>query len=411
MGKLNGKAILVVMDGLGDRPAAQLGGLTPLEAADTPTLDAVAARGECGLLDTCGRGVRPGSDVAHLSLLGYPPAEFYSGRGPIEAAGVGLRMQPGDVAFRCNFATVDGWTIVDRRAGRIKDTAELVAAVDGLVIEGVTCRVRQGSGHRAALVLRGEGLSGSVTDADPHGDEPAIAHVVPRDGTPEAARTAHVVNAFVRQAKDILDRHYMNERRREEGLLPANALLPRGGGLYPCLPDFAERHGLAAACVAGGGLYRGVGELMGMDVIDVPGATGLPDSDIDAKVAAALAALDAHDFVFLHLKAADSLAEDGNCVGKRDYVARADVALAPLLDALDEGAVVAVTADHSTACALKAHTADPVPVAFAGPGVRTDGVAAFGERACVAGGFGRGTGADLMPQVLNLLGRTHLYGA
>lgn len=405
-----GKALLLVMDGLGDRPVDGLGNRTPLEAAATPVLDALATLGEVGLMHTCGRGVRPGSDVAHLAILGYPPADFYTGRGPIEAAGVGMELRPGDIAFRCNFATVDGCHLLDRRAGRIGNTAELVASVDGMVIEGVVCRVGQGSGHRAALVLQGEGLSGAVTDADPHG-EGDIAHVVPKDASPEAAKTARVLNAFIHQAMATLDDHWVNIQRAKDGLLPANALVPRGGGAYPCLPAFDERYGLSAAVVAGGGLYRGIGSMMGMDVIDVPGATALPDSDLDAKVSAGLGALGGHDFVFMHFKAADSLGEDGNCEGKLTYIEKADRALRPLLEAVGEGLLVCVTADHSTPCSLSAHSADPVPLLFAGPGVRTDDAAAFGERVAAHGGLGHMVGTDVMPQVMNLLARTHLYGA
>lgn len=407
-----GKALLLVMDGLGDRPVASLGGLTPLEYATTPNLDGLATGGECGLMHTCGRGVRPGSDTAHLTILGYDPATFYTGRGPIEAAGVGMVLSPGDIAFRCNFATMTaGGRILDRRAGRISDTAELVAAVDGIAIDGVLCRVGQGSGHRAALVLHGEGLSGAVTDADPHREDEGILTVRPKDGSPEAARTADVVNAFVARAMDVLGKHPLNAQRKKDGLPPANALVPRGGDLNPCLPAFRGRYGLSAAVVAGGGLYKGVGRLMGMDVVEVPGATALPNSDLAAKVAAALAALSDHDFVFLHFKAADSLGEDGNAGGKAAFITMADFVLGPLADAVRDGLLLAVTADHSTPCALKAHSADPVPLIITGPGVRTDAVASFGERAVAAGCLGHVTGVDVMPELLNLLGRLPLYGA
>lgn len=406
-----GKTILLVLDGLGDRPIHALGDLTPLEAAHTPSLDALAAMGECGLMHPCGRGVRPGSDVAHLAILGYPPTTYYTGRGPLEAAGIGAEMHAGDVAFRCNFATVEDDVIIDRRAGRISETASLVGALNDIQLEGVTFSVVRGTGHRAALVLHGAGLSGAVSDADSHVEGGRVQEVVATDGTPEAERTACAVNQFMNLAHSILDGHRDNKARRSAGLPPANALLPRGGGVCPSIPSFFERYGLRAACVAGGGLYRGIATLMGMDVVDVAGATGLPNTDAVAKIVGARSALATHDFVFVHIKGADSLGEDGDSRGKTKFIARIDAALEGLVDEAVAGTLVAVTADHSTPCALAAHSADPVPVVFAGSSVRTDSVAAFGERACADGGLGHVSGTDVMPQVMNLIGRQHLYGA
>ena len=405
------KVLFLVFDGLGDRPVPELGGLTPLEAARTPNFDAIAAESICGLSNALGRGVRPGSDVSHLAIFGYPMEKYYTGRGPIEAAGLGIALQEGDVAFRGNFGTVDGdWNILDRRAGRIRGVDEFAAAVDGMEIEGVQILVKPGTAHRAGVVFRGRGLSANVTDADPHAEGLPVLEVRPGDDSPEAAFTARVVNAFMRRSYEILDKLEANAKRREAGQLPANIVLLRGAGIYPTLPKFADKYGLRACCIAGGGLYRGIGAFLGMDLIDVPGATALPDSDVAAKFRAAKQALETYDFVFTHVKATDSLAEDGNWAGKKDFIEKCDAAAAELRD-LPENVLLVITADHSTACELKAHTADPVPILFCSPHVRRDEVKTFGERACSLGGLGRMTGSDVMPEVMNLMGRLHLIGA
>jgi len=320
-------------------------------------------------------------------------------------------MADGDVAFRGNFGTVDdNMVIKDRRAGRIRDVEPLTKALDGLEIDGVTLVVKPGTAHRAGVVLRGKGLSSAVTDADPHEVGQAVWEVKPTDDTPEAKKTAQILNKFIAKTHEILDELKFNKERQSRGDLPGNCLLVRGAGRYKSFPSFKERFGFTACCVAGGGLYKGVGAFLGMDIIEVPGATALPDSNIEAKFKKALKQLDSHDFVFIHVKAADSLAEDGNAEGKAEFIARCDKAMA-LFNDLPKDALLAVSADHSTPCELKQHSADPVPVMFYGQGVRVDDVTAFGERACAKGALGHIEGKDIMPQIQNLMGRLHLIGA
>lgn len=405
------KVILLIYDGLGDRPIPAFGGKTPLEAAYTPNLDAIAAVSQCGLMHTLGRGVRPGSDVAHLAIFGYDLERYYTGRGPIEAAGLGITMQEGDIALRGNFATVDSaWNIVDRRAGRIRDVSAFAAALDGTEIDGVRFIINPGTAHRAGVILRGSGLSPAVSDSDPHEAGQPVVEVRPLDQTAEAAFTAAVLNKFSRKANEILCALPENKKRQEAGRPPANFLLLRGAGVYPSMPNFNDKYGLKACCIAGGGLYKGIGAFLGMDVLQVQGATALPDTNIGAKLDAALKALFTYDFVFIHIKAADSLAEDGDFVGKRAFIEKADRDMARLR-ALPDNVLLIVTADHSTACAARAHTADPVPVIFCNPDVRIDDVEAFGERAAAKGGLGILEGKDIMPEVLNLMGRLPLTGA
>ncbi|KPJ48311.1 MAG: phosphoglycerate mutase, partial [candidate division Zixibacteria bacterium DG_27] len=190
---MKSKVILLVCDGLGDRPIPALDFKTPLEAARTPNLDYVAGKGVCGLMYSLGPGLRPGSDTSHLNILGYDYHKYYSGRGPIEVAGLGMELKEGDVALRGNLGTVDeNLIIVDRRAGRILDVSEFVKALDNLKIEGVKFLVKPGTAHRAGIIMRGEGLSNKITDADPHETGEKVHTVEPRDDSQEAKRTAEV---------------------------------------------------------------------------------------------------------------------------------------------------------------------------------------------------------------------------
>lgn len=405
------KVIFVVFDGLGDRPIKEFGYKTPLEAAATPNFDAIAVKSLCGLSNALGRGIRPGSDVSHLAIFGYPMEKYYTGRGPIEVAGLGIKLQEGDVAFRGNFGTVDAdWNILDRRAGRIRVVDEFAAALDGMEIDGVKIIVKPGTAHRAGVVFRGKGLSANISDADPHEEGKPVLAVKPTDNTPEAAFTADILNKFMRCSYEILDKLETNKARAQDGKFPANFLLLRGAGMYPTMPTFGEKYDMKAACIAGGGLYKGVGAFLGMDLIEVEGATALPDSNVRNKFIAAKKALEEYDFVFTHVKATDSLAEDGNFEGKKDFIEKCDIAAEELLD-LPEDVLLVITADHSTACELKAHSADPVPLLFCSPHVRIDDVAEFNERAFVKGGLGRLEGKDVMPAVMNIMGKLHLIGA
>ncbi len=406
------KALVFIMDGLGDRPIYEFGNKTPLEAAKTPNFDKLCRESQCGLMYTLGRGKRPGSDTAHLTIFGYPIDEYYTGRGPIEAAGVGIELKNGDVAFRGNFGTVDEkWNVLDRRAGRISDVTPFCKALDGMEIDGVKFIIKPGSAYRAGVVMRGKGLSSNVSSADSHNAGDRIHEVQPLDKTKEAAFTASVLNKFMRKSYDILKNMDENKKLKSEGKLQANFLLLRGAGVYPELPKFTERWGFnKAACIAGGGLYRGVGAFLHMDLINVPGANAQVNTNIEGKFRAAIKALKTYDFVFLHIKPTDSLAEDGNFQGKKDFIEKIDKYVS-ILNEVDDETLIVITADHSTACELKAHSADAVPILFHAKGIRSDNIGKFGERDCSKGSLGVIEGKDVMPNILNVMGRLPLIGA
>ena len=406
------KILLLVLDGLGDRPIKDLGNMTPLQVAATEFLDWFAANGASGLLDPIAPGVCPGSDTSHLALLGYDPEAVYTGRGPFEAAGVGIDIQPGDVAFRANWATVDlGWRIVDRRAGRIREgTDRLAASLDGMKVEDVTVLFRAGTEHRAALVFRSPGLDPRVTDTDPHEER---ARVLPAKALhPEAEKTARVLNEFQKAAHKVLVAHEVNRERVAASKPVANMVLTRGAGVFPHISMFPAKYDLTAAAVAGVALIKGICRSLGLEVLDVPGATGGLDSDFAAKARAATEALASHDFVLVNVKAPDLSGHDGKPMEKVQVLERIDRELMGHLRAhLPADTVLAVTGDHSTPCERKDHSGDPVPVLVFGEGVRTDGVGQFDELAAMRGGLGRLRGRDLLPLLLDLADRSQKYGA
>jgi 2,3-bisphosphoglycerate-independent phosphoglycerate mutase len=407
------KILFVVIDGLSDRPCPELGGRTPLEAATKPVLNRLAREGICGIMDTIAAGVRPGSDTAHLALLGYDPHTSYTGRGPLECEGTGIHMEPGMIGFRCNYATISpAGLVIDRRAGRIHDTAALSAVIQegvDLAGSGVEFTFRSGAGHRAALALRGEGLGHCVTSNDPKKDGSAPLTVTALRQTEQDEKTARVCNEFIRQSTKILSDHEINRKRVQQGLEPANVVLLRGAGEMGHLEPFQKKYGLSGSVIAAASLITGIGSAVGLARVPVLGITGSQDSNIGGKIAAAAKELTTKDFVLVNIKGADESGHDGLVLQKKAFLERVDTVLAPLLDL--EDCLIVVCADHSTPCCIRDHSADPVPVLIHGDGVRVDDVARFDERACAHGGLHRITGSALLPIALDLVDRAHKYGA
>lgn len=398
------KIMLIVSDGMGDLPVKAFGGKTPLEAARTPNMDLMARKGQTGIMHVLKKGVIPTSDKAHLTLFGYDLKKHYPGRGPFEALGLGINLKHGDIAFRCNFGTVDSkMKIVDRRAGRIKNVSKLAEKLDNMKIRGIRFLVKPGTSHRAAVVMRGTGLSEKVSNGDPHKAGLKVKKIRPMDKSREAKFTAGVLNEFLEKAHKILDNDLVNVKRRKKGLLPANYLLLRGAGRMKSVPSLRERFGLNACCIAGAGLYKGVARFVGMKVLKVKGATGRPDTSVKAKISRALMELKKYDYVFVHVKGCDVFGHDGNAIGKKEFIEKIDRALTPLLS-LDK-TLVAITADHSTPCSHKAHSADPVPVLLWEKTLKPDSVEEFGEHPCRKGSLGVLQGKKFMALLLGKAGR------
>ncbi len=371
------KIVLLVIDGLGGLPRPETG-KTELETASTPNLDKLAAKGVCGLSDPVGPGITPGSAPGHLALFGYDPVGFNIGRGALEAMGIDFDLQPGDVAARGNFCTVDkAGLVTDRRAGRIstEKCTELCQLLDGLLIGSVkilVCPVRE---HRFIVVFRGGDLSPDVSDSDPQqlGVTPEVITAL----SPEADRMAGIANQFVAQAKTTLSEH-----------LPANMVLLRGFSKQPHFPTMGEIYKLRPAAIAGYPMYRGLARLVGMEVLE----TG---TSIEDEFKILIQNYARYDFFFLHIKGTDSAGEDGDFDRKVKIIEQVDKALAELMSLQPE--VIVVTGDHSTPALLGGHSWHPVPVLLYSKWCRPDRVSEFSESACISGGLGRFPATQIMP--------------
>jgi len=406
------KCLLILADGAGDRPIKELRNKTPFQLSRKPHIDRLSALGEDGIMDSIAPGIRPGSDTSHLQLFGYDPHQYYTGRGPIEALGVGIDVQDGDIAFRCNFATLKDGKVVDRRAGRISEgTAELAKELNTIKITsvpGVQVIFKESVGHRAVLVLRGHNLSPMTSDNDPHDDGLAPLRPMPLEHKEAAHRTSAALAEFIEKAHLLLRNHPINRQRK----LPANYILARGAGKLVKPPSFESKYGFKGAIVAASGMIKGVGHMLEMDVIQPKGATAGYDSDLIAKADAALEALKSHEFVFLHVKMPDLAGHDGDPGKKIECIEKIDDMVGYLLKKLDMAKTVVVfTSDHSTPCSVRNHSGDPVPIVVATEGVRLDAVKHFDETSATRGALMRITGKDLFPIILDLMGREEKYGA
>jgi 2,3-bisphosphoglycerate-independent phosphoglycerate mutase len=416
------RLLYVCLDGLGDDPVPALGDRTPLEAARTPFVDALAAQGRTGTVVTVGPGIAPESDIAVFAILGYDPREEHPGRGVVEAVGAGMDFRDGDLAYRVNFATADWPRIVDRRVGRDLTTDEaraLAAEVnEKLKLPGATFELLSTVEHRGVLVIRAEEgpLSAQVTNTDPayrkEGSlgvaletfELEVARCEPIESTDAARRAAELTNAFVEGAAKILDASEVNARRRRNGKLPANLVLTRDGGDYiPKLQPIKARFGPTWGCFVEMPVERGIAMLLGMASVDAPRLSA--EADYARWAALAAEALDGFDALYVHIKGPDVPAHDGRAEDKRDVIEVIDRAffgeVLPMID--PSRTIVAVTADHSTSCVRKAHTAEPVPLLVSGGPVQPDGSTSFGERACAAGSLGQLQGVEIVPRLTALM--------
>ncbi|MEM0007404.1 MAG: 2,3-bisphosphoglycerate-independent phosphoglycerate mutase [Candidatus Bathyarchaeia archaeon] len=411
------KVLLLIGDGMADRPLKELGWKTPLEAARKPSMNHMASVGICGIMDPIAPGIPPGSDTATLALLGYDAFEVYSGRGAFEALGSGIDVMEGDVCFRCNFATVnEDFVVLDRRAGRIanSDASKLAESLKKvkLLDSSVKFLFTNTIQHRAVLVLRGSKLSRAVSDSDPGVTREKVLEVKPLDDSSEAKYTAEILNELMEKFHEVLKEHPINKERVAHGLPPANIILIRGAGTLPKIRPLGEIYGVKAACVAVTSLIRGVCRAAGMQLITVEGATGTPQTDYIAKAKTAVQALKENDLVLLHVKAPDVTSHDRNVRQKVEVIEKIDRMLSYILNKVDLGETyVALTADHTTSCVTGNHEGDPVPVVIMGPYVRSDDVEEFSERACAKGSLGRIRGKDLMPILMNFIGKVKKFGA
>ncbi|MFZ5452250.1 MAG: cofactor-independent phosphoglycerate mutase [Thermodesulfobacteriota bacterium] len=395
------KYVILVGDGMGDYPIAELGGRTPLEAAATPHLDELARQGELGLARTIPDGMEPGSDIANLSIIGYDPARYHTGRAPLEAAALGVALGPKEVAFRCNLVTLrqeeSGLFMEDYAAGHIsnEEAKELITALDAsLGTDGR--RFYPGVSYRHLLVWR-EGRANWRT-YPPHdwtGQE--VGKLMVWDGAERP------LWKLIQESWAVLQDQEVNRRRVAQGKKPATSIWLWGQGRSPQLPTLGERFGLTGAVISAVDLIRGIGLYAGLEPILVPGATGYLDTNYAGKVAAALEALKTMDLVFIHVEAPDEAGHSGELKLKlqaiEDFDAKVVGPLVNGLKALGDHRLLALC-DHLTPLSLRTHSPEPVPFALFDSRNQGDQLQFFTENDARETGLLLEQAADLLPRLL-----------
>ncbi len=372
--KTGAKLALVVLDGLGDIATGGPDSSTPLEAAVTPNLDALTQNAAQGRMIPVAPGITPGSGPGHLALFGYDPLEYQVGRGVIEALGLGLELKAGDIAARANFCTLDARGIViDRRAGRIETEKcqDLCALLSKKIkkIGDTDVLIKPGKGHRFVVVFRGKGLEGPLTDADPNREGVAIPTAKPVDpDSPKQKKAAKLIADFYKEARPVLAKKK-----------PANGFLLRGIAHQPALPTVEARYGLKAACLAVYPMYKGLAQLVGMTKLEGP-------QTIAEQFERYLQEHERYDYFFIHYKPTDMHGEDGDFDAKRRAIEEFDAALPILLRKKPD--VLAITADHSTPCAVRGHSWHPPPVLLASAYSGSDKLERFTETGANMGSLG-----------------------
>ncbi|MBI5873700.1 MAG: 2,3-bisphosphoglycerate-independent phosphoglycerate mutase [Candidatus Omnitrophica bacterium] len=422
------KILYVVLDGLGDTPVKELNNKTPLEAALTPNMDRLAQSGKSGVVHTVGKGVAPESDIAVISLLGYDAHKYYTGRGPLESFAEGLKVEDGNVAFRVNFATVedDGKTIKDRRVGRNLTTEEatlLAKEINSKVtLTNATFEFKNTIGHRGILVIRAmhNQLSAWITNTDPAYDregvfglakekfDPFVEGSKPMPGYEDskpAIEAAALLNEFTVKSHKVLQEAAINKKRISDGKVPANLILSRDAGDHlPKFPPMHELYGVRFGSFVEMPVEKGIALLTSIAIVDVPSNTGHPDVDYAVWAKIALQKIKDFDGLYIHIKGPDEPGHDGDFNRKKASIEAIDKHffgnLLPQLKLKD--VIVVITADHSTPCKLKAHSADPAPLIITGGNIKADGTLSFSEKTAKAGSLGEILGKDLMGLLIKL---------
>jgi len=395
------KILLMVLDGAADRSNATQ---TPFQAAIKPNIDRLAKNGKVGMIDIGYKGSVE-SDFGFLNLLGFYSKNTYPGRGYLEALGAGIEPKHGDLCIRGNFATLnaDG-NLIDRRAGRDETgLEELANMLDGMEIDGVHFTVKKSAGHRVIIIASGKNLSTELMPNDTREINTPVRQIVAKNE--KAKFTASVLNKFITRSRKLLERHEINKKRSK----PANVILMRGFGKRRDIEGFEKRYGMKACCIAGIPIAKGVARWLGMDVIEVEGATGMPNTNLAGKFNAAIKAIDKYDFIWLHINACDILSHDGKREEKRRYIEKIDSEVGKLLKRIDiSKLIIAITSDHRTVSIPEfkfyRHVPDPVPVLIAGNGIEADKVGRFNEIDAESGSL-KLKGNELIGKIISLCKR------
>ncbi|MEN6591736.1 MAG: cofactor-independent phosphoglycerate mutase [Methanobacterium sp.] len=400
------KYVVVIGDGMADYPLEELKGKTPLQTAQIPNMDYIASNGVNGLLKTIPDSMEPGSDVANMSIMGYDPRKYYTGRGPMEAASIGAELGDGDVAFRCNFIYQEDGLLSNFNADHIstEESSELVETLNQSFYE--YGKFYLGVSYRNLFVSEDRQMA-SLEAVPPHDivGEPIKEHLIQSgDESPASRERAKLINRIMGESLEILQNHPVNLKRMEEGKKPANMIWLWGQGLKPQLDPFVDRYGLKGATITGVDLIKGLGVYMGLTNVHVPGATGYYDTDYCGKAKYALKSLEDHDLVFIHVEAPDEAAHAGDVGEKIKAIERIDDRiLGKLLDKLpeyDDDYFLSILPDHPTPITLKTHIKDPVPYAMYSTKGVSDDVTSYDELGGKQGSQGLRDGYRFMDNLL-----------
>jgi len=385
------KYIVLVGDGMADYPIPELGGLTPLQAADTPNMDFIAKHGKCGVAKTVPDDKPPGSDVANLSIMGYDPDKYYSGRGPLEAASMGINLEKDDIAFRCNLITEKNGLLADYSSGHIssEEAGILIKNIDQEL--GKSCHFHPGISYRHLLVMKRAEFAHCTPPHDVVGQP--IDDVLPQGDD------SQFLISLIKASQPILEKHEVNNKRKKAGKNTANLIWPWGQGKAPEMPLFKDIFGVSGSIISAVDLLKGIGKYAGLNIIDVPGATGYLDTNFSGKAQYALRSLKERDFVLVHVEAPDEAGHMGNIEAKIKAISDFDEkVVGGMLNELGGFGDyrILVLPDHPTPISIKTHTREPVPFAIYSSTERSDYVDRYDEFATKEGIFGLVEGYNLM---------------
>lgn len=391
------KYAVLVGDGMSDRPLKELDGRTPLEAANTPNMDEIARQGQLGLAEMIPSGFTPGSDVAILSIFGYDPRQYYTGRAPLEAAKMGIELGPEEVAFRCNLITVYRENIFDYSGGHIgnKEAAELIRFVDQQLGTS-SIKFYPGVGYRHLCVIENSDLI-RLNCTPPHD---VVGEPV-KENLPQGEGAQQLIDLMER-SYELLRSHDINRSRIVMGQNPANMIWLWGQGTTPQMPLFGDRFGIGGGVISAVDLVKGIARLIGLEPIEVPGATGYYDTNYQGKADYALRCLEEEDFVFVHVEAPDEASHNADLLQKIKAIENFDhLIVGPIRERLLEQAFrILVLPDHSTPIEVRTHTTDAVPFAWCGQGVAPDKAEVFSERSAAKSTLRLSEGYQLMERFI-----------
>ena len=388
------KHIIILGDGMADWPSASLGNQTLLQYSHTPYMDMLASKGRTGQLITVSDGFHPGSEVANMSVMGYNLPKVYEGRGPLEAASIGVELQPGDMAMRCNIVCIEGEILKNHSAGHIStEDADILVKYLQEHLGNDQVQFHTGVQYRHLLVIKG---GNKHLDCTPPHDVPLhpFRPLLVKAEVPEAQETADLLNDLILKSQELLKNHPLNLKRMAEGKDPANSIWPWSPGYRPQMEPLSVMYPQIkkGSVISAVDLINGIGVYAGLRGIPVEGATGLYDTNYENKVSAALEALKTDDLVYLHIEASDEAGHEGNFDLKRHTIENLDKrVVGPIYEAVkdwEEPVSIAVLPDHPTPCELRTHTSEPVPFLIYYPGIEPDAVQTFDEVACKEGIYG-----------------------